>query len=74
MQENMFFCHRFDRLNEKKMNEKKDFKKKKDSDYEEGLRKKLDKIIEQTSTENSALKKILESLDELNPKKKKTNK
>ncbi len=56
------------------MNEKKDFKKKKDSDYEEGLRKKLDKIIEQTSTENSALKKILESLDELNPKKKKTNK
>ncbi len=51
---------------------------KEEVDYEEVVKKKLDKIIEQTSNENSALKKILESLNDLNndtkgssPKKKK---
>jgi mRNA-degrading endonuclease YafQ of YafQ-DinJ toxin-antitoxin module len=37
-----------------------------ETDYEEVVKKKLDKIIEQTSNENSALKKILESLNDLN--------
>jgi len=51
---------------------------KEEVDYEEVVKKKLDKIIEQTSNENSALKKILESLNDINndtkgssPKKKK---
>lgn len=39
---------------------------KEEVDYEEVVKKKLDKIIEQTSNENSALKKILESLNDLN--------
>jgi hypothetical protein len=39
---------------------------KEEVDYEEVVKKKLDKIIEQTSNENSALKKILESLNDIN--------
>ncbi len=34
--------------------------------YEEKVKRKLDKIIEKTSNENKALKKILESLQKLN--------
>ncbi len=46
-----------------------------EADYEEVVKKKLDKIIEQTSVENSALKKILESLNnDTNDDKKKNNK
>jgi transcription antitermination factor NusG len=44
-----------------------------ESNYEEKVKKKLDKIIEQTSIENNALKKILESLQELNTENKTIN-
>jgi len=44
-----------------------------ESNYEEKVKKKLDKIIEQTSIENNALKKILDNLQELNKEDKTIN-
>jgi hypothetical protein len=48
-------------------------KHKTESNYEEIVKKKLDKIIEQTSIESNALKKILESLQELTTENKTIN-
>ncbi len=58
---------------EKKNFSKKEENNKQHNDYEEVVKKKLDKIIEQTSNENSALKKILENLNKPDDTGKKEN-
>jgi len=47
----------------KKNNELREEECEREEEYEKMVKKKLDKIIEHTSNENNALKKILESLN-----------